>query len=98
MKRKCRNVSVRFSDLLAGGLTTGQSMRLQHCPYRRKVETEEDEDQAPGGAGSGPEASPELEPENQEPEVVTEPDNRLYRHWYNMVCYGLPNLMVTLLH
>ena len=94
------------TDLLAEGRTTGQTVRMLFTPYRRKVEedpaestgadTERSKGKESVSEGKGSTASPAVEAEGQE-EVVQDTDTEpiMKREWFNMVCYGLPNLMVT---
>ncbi len=77
---------IDISDLLAKGLTTGQSLRYLAMPYRRPKDGE-----TPDNGKNNSAANPEEEKELPE----QDPETQMTRQWYNMVCYGLPNLMVT---
>lgn len=82
-----------FLDLLEGGKTTGESVRLLFTPHQRvqpKTETENEKAPTPekeGAENQGTERSDDMRPDEKE--------IQLDRSWYNMVCYGLPNLMVA---
>lgn len=86
-------------DLLEKGLTTGQASRLMFTPFRRKSPEEEENAEE---TGSQVKDQPEGEPEEKENETAegegqVQPEEKLEmkRGWFNMVCYGLPNLIVT---
>lgn len=87
------NESFFFLDLLEGGKTTGESVRLLFTPHQRvqpKTETENEKAPTPekeGAENQGTERSDDMRPDEKE--------IQLDRSWYNMVCYGLPNLMVA---
>ncbi|XP_064631435.1 cilia- and flagella-associated protein 46-like isoform X3 [Lineus longissimus] len=91
-----------MQDLLAGGKTMGQALRLQYTPMQRPVEAEEGQEMAEVGNDEEmdePVAGSEVEPEEdginlEESAAENSPDRNLY----NMVCYGLPNIMVTLVN
>jgi hypothetical protein len=74
-----------ISDVLAKGLMTGQSERMLFTPYRRKSDEPEEEKVKDETEVKG-------DTEEQEPEPVEEP--QMTHEWFNMVCYGLPNLLV----
>ena len=109
-----------FVDLLAGGQTIGQAIRLLFTPYRRpKPELEGilgkhllcqrfsiflppatfsciliiilGEEDKQSGSDKSKQTSEETEQQNKEEEETI----NISRSWYNMVCYGAPNLMVT---
>lgn len=86
------------ADMLTEGLPTGQATRLLFTPYRRKVEVEEGEGEEAGtgkesdaeraGSDAGSGLNHELGEEGGG-QMLPDPS------WYNMVCYGLPNLVIT---
>ena len=82
-----------ISDLLEGGKTTGETVRLLFAPHQRpqpKSETETEKAPTPDKEGEGKEGEETLNSKEAE-----EKELQLDRSWYNMVCYGLPNLMVA---
>ncbi|XP_052771669.1 cilia- and flagella-associated protein 46-like isoform X4 [Mya arenaria] len=96
-------LNTSMKDLLEGGLSTGESVRLMCVPNRRKVpEAEESADETKNTSpqpntddsateGSAAESSILSEKNASIDQHETEP----HRSWFNLVCYGLPNLVVT---
>ena len=91
-----------LTDLLAKGKSTGETARLMFIPNKRRDEEKieeqalaEAEEAKKGGAGKT-EAKPATDDNNEEvASVVEDPPLEMGRHWFNMICYGLPNLVVT---
>ena len=77
------------SDLLAHGIPNGPVIRRLHLPERRKKEEEGAENDANAAAEKSQE---EMDDEKEPLEIDATP---IMRDSYNMVCYGLPNLVVT---
>ncbi|XP_062591392.1 cilia- and flagella-associated protein 46-like [Saccostrea cucullata] len=88
-------LKVSMKDLLEGGKTTGETVRLLFAPNQREQPKTEPEEKppTPETAKEDGENQAEVTPAEKEPEVEQEPQPN--RSWYNMVCYGLPNLMVA---
>ena len=90
------NRNMWIADLLEGGKTTGETVRLLFSPSMRKVTKPEGEGESPPGGGDeekeegGEDKSPENTQRSKEPEQPP-----VESAWFNMVCYGLPNLMVA---
>ena len=99
---------IHISDLLSKGLNTGQAVRMMFTPYRRPQDEEEKSDQvdeknttsskdsAAAALTDAKEQKEEVEvgqPASKEPESAEE--QTLNRNWFNMACYGLPNLIIT---
>ena len=91
-------------DLLEKGKTSGQTVRRLFTPHQRYMEEKEAEDtqdeaasQGKGQSESGSGQDKEEGHMTDEPDQLDEMEERfkMKRGWYNMVCYGLPNLMVT---
>ncbi|XP_065923991.1 cilia- and flagella-associated protein 46 isoform X6 [Magallana gigas] len=93
LAENANRLKVSMKDLLEGGKTTGESVRLLFTPHQRvqpKTETENEKAPTPekeGAENQGTERSDDMRPDEKE--------IQLDRSWYNMVCYGLPNLMVA---
>ena len=85
-----------MKDLLANGLTIGQTVRLLHIPYRRPKPEEEE-------TGEEVENQSKTETEKEKGDESTELANQSKESekpvpsymWYNMVTYGAPNMLVT---
>lgn len=80
------------SDLLEGGKTTGEAVRLVFTPYRRRKPEEanpiEDmEEQASQREGDRDMSDRDFGTKEDMPDPEMS--------WYNTVCYGLPNIVVT---
>lgn len=82
-------------DLLEGGKTTGETVRLLFTPNQREQPKTEVEEKPPSPNDPANEMgeNPEQNMAEKESEGLKEP--QLDRSWYNMVCYGLPNLIVA---
>lgn len=96
-------LNVNMKDLLEAGMSTGECVRLLFTPYRRKIPQVE-------GAAEGEQAGENKEEEKHD-ESATDRSHTsdktfttvsefrenidIQRSWYNLVCYGLPNLIVT---
>lgn len=92
-----------LTDLLEGGLSTGECLRLLFAPYRRKLpatnepepqseETSEEKknEEGKGVAEEESQSSDQMTASSQEKKEID-----IQRSWFNLVCYGLPNLIVT---
>ena len=84
------------ADLLAGGLTTGQAVRLLIAPQQRKKPETEEAAQAKVEENKDKEEGDEDDKKEDDDKLVKdeEPTN-IKRNQFNMICYGLPNMMVT---
>ena len=88
-------------------MSTGEALRMLFAPYRRKLpaseETEEGEDgkSEAGKSQEGSQRAGSVSDRSQASEktATTEQEYKenvdVQRSWYNLVCYGLPNLVVT---
>lgn len=83
-------------------MSTGEALRLLFAPYRRKLPASEETGEAEDGkseAGKSLEGSQRAESQASEKTATTEQDYKesidVQRSWFNLVCYGLPNLIVT---
>ena len=105
-----QRITIFIVDLLAKGKTTGQAMRLLCDPPRRRAEEKKEaealaeadpkaaaaQQQQAEEAAAAAAAAAEGEEGATEGEAVPEEEPLLMnRGWFNMVCYGLPNMMVT---
>ena len=87
-------------------MSTGECIRLLFSPYRRKLPTPPEEPEAP----PEPTDEENKDNENQsvgqlddqsmlsEQTVATKEESKeidIQRSWFNLVCYGLPNLIVS---
>nr|XP_022339451.1 cilia- and flagella-associated protein 46-like isoform X3 [Crassostrea virginica] len=93
LAENANRLKVSMKDLLEGGKTTGETVRLLFAPHQRpqpKSETETEKAPTPDKEGEGKEGEETLDSKGPE-----EKELQLDRSWYNMVCYGLPNLMVA---
>lgn len=98
-----------FSDLLEGGLSTGETLRLLFTPYRRKLpSTEETTEPEPADEAGKTEEDENKEEQKSVPDEQSELGEQISAHasdskeivdlqraWFNLVCYGLPNLIVA---
>ena len=94
-------------DLLNGGMSTGEALRLLFAPYRRKLPASEEAGEGEDGkseAGKSQEGSQradsvtdgsQLSGRTETSEQEYKENIDLQRSWFNLVCYGLPNLVVT---
>ena len=85
------------ADLLAKGRSTGQTVRYLFNPDKRRRDEQAEQDalnppeDKPASPGGEQEEGDGKEEEGCKPEEPKEPA----RQCFNMVCYGLPNLIVT---
>ena len=92
-----------FSDLLTRGRSTGQAVHMLHNPLKRKAEEAAEAEAAaldPKAQGHDAKSeAPESEAATAEDgasQLEDEDDESgIKRETYNMVCYGLPNLLIT---
>ncbi|KAH3789472.1 hypothetical protein DPMN_167743 [Dreissena polymorpha] len=96
------------TDLLEGGMSTGECARMLFAPHRRKLPKPE-ETAPPEGADAGGKNEKDKEEDVKSVMEDSLTDRSLFsdktstveesvdaqRSWFNMVCYGLPNLIVT---
>ena len=87
---------------MAKGKTTGQTIRLLCDPPRRRAEEKKEAEAAaeadPKVAASQQQVQEEAAAEGSEgAEGVVKEEQVLTmgRGWYNMICYGLPHMIVT---
>ncbi|KAK3094754.1 hypothetical protein FSP39_005768 [Pinctada imbricata] len=98
LAENANRLQVTMKDLLEGGKTTGETVRFLCNPGMRKVAKPEVEEAPPappteggGQEGEGGETEGEhTEASREEPEAPPVESSQ-----FNMVCYGLPNLMVA---
>ena len=96
LHENAEKLDITMKDLLAHGKTSGETVRLLFTPFRRKRDEAEGAGEAKGQSNdpkvAGTEASQDAEGlgDRGQAEIAT-----VNQSWYNMVCYGLPNLMVT---
>ena len=90
-------------------MSTGEMLRMLFAPYRRKVpESEETEEAEDGKSEAGKshddrssqhDGSATDRSQGSTKTATTERDYKenidVQRSWFNLVCYGLPNLIVT---
>jgi len=93
--------------MLEGGLSTGESVRLQFAPYKRIIpstgdgaegEAENTQGEATLDASQVTEGSStnRTDPASESSGATSVRENvDVQRHWFNLVCYGLPNLVIT---
>ncbi|XP_053406399.1 cilia- and flagella-associated protein 46-like [Mercenaria mercenaria] len=102
-------LNTNMKDLLEGGMSTGEAIRMLFTPYRRKIpvtesgEGEEDtggesdkkEDETKSmGDGSVTDRSQASDKTSTTVQEYKE-NIDIQRSWFNFVCYGLPNIVVT---
>ncbi|XP_056005172.1 cilia- and flagella-associated protein 46-like isoform X7 [Ostrea edulis] len=95
LAENANRLKVSMKDLLEGGKTTGETVRLLFTPNQREQPKTEVEEKPPSPNDPANEMgeNPEQNMAEKESEGLKEP--QLDRSWYNMVCYGLPNLIVA---
>ncbi|XP_060072788.1 cilia- and flagella-associated protein 46-like [Ylistrum balloti] len=92
LAENANRLKTNMKDMLEGGKTTGEALRLLFTPYRRR-KPEEDK---PTEEAEEKESHREDERDFSDrdfgaKEELPEPE----MSWYNTVCYGLPNIVVT---
>ncbi|XP_052228420.1 cilia- and flagella-associated protein 46-like isoform X3 [Dreissena polymorpha] len=101
-------LNTNMKDLLEGGMSTGECARMLFAPHRRKLPKPE-ETAPPEGADAGGKNEKDKEEDVKSVMEDSLTDRSLFsdktstveesvdaqRSWFNMVCYGLPNLIVT---
>lgn len=94
-----RKPSIWFlSDLLEAGKSTGETTRLIFTPYRRKSEEEANVESSEVKKSSDNSTDQEESESHRSQEVMdrTQAEEPVAQmSWYNLVCYGMPNLVVT---
>ncbi|KAL3864704.1 hypothetical protein ACJMK2_006363 [Sinanodonta woodiana] len=115
LAENAEKLKTTIKDLLEGGKSTGEAVRLLFCPYRRKKpqpegegDGEEHDAQSEAGKSQGgksqhdsgksqisasehsPDMAEHVLSSGEEAEMM-----EVNRSWFNLVCYGLPNLVVS---
>ena len=88
-------------------MSTGETLRMLFAPYRRKIPESEEAEEAEDGKSEAGKSQDESQKdgsvtdrsETSEKTATTEQDYKenidVQRSWFNLVCYGLPNLVIT---
>lgn len=85
------------SDLLEAGKSTGETTRLIFTPYQRKVE-ETNEDKAEPKKPSDNSTDQDGDESQRSQDVIEQKVAEVpvaQMSWYNLICYGMPNLVIT---
>ncbi|OWF46298.1 Tetratricopeptide repeat protein 40 [Mizuhopecten yessoensis] len=92
LAENANRLKVNMKDMLEGGRTTGESARLVFTPYRRrKPEEDKPADEAEEKESHREDERGFSDRDFGAKEEMPEPE----MSWYNTVCYGLPNIVVT---
>ncbi|XP_060585472.1 cilia- and flagella-associated protein 46-like isoform X2 [Ruditapes philippinarum] len=97
-------LNITMKDLLESGLSTGEAVRMLFTPYRRKIpltesgeaegeeaDKKEDESKGDGSVTDRSQTSDKTSTTVQEYKENID----IQRSWFNFICYGLPNIVVT---
>ncbi|XP_069140158.1 cilia- and flagella-associated protein 46-like isoform X2 [Argopecten irradians] len=90
LAENANRLKVNMKDMLEGGKTTGEAVRLVFTPYRRR-KPEEDKPTEETEESHRTEERDFSDRDFGAKEEMPEPE----MSWYNTVCYGLPNIVVT---
>lgn len=82
-------------------MSTGECLRLLFAPYRRKLPAPDEPEPEPAEGSGEEKKDDDTKSTGEDQSTVSEQTSAtnveidVQRSWFNLVCYGLPNLIVT---